>query len=117
MVYTGQTGHSVETKVKEHHHHTQLYHLEKPAMDEHITNPGHHILLNDTSILAKKSGCMDRIIREVTEIILHANNMNRQDGFSLNRSKKPLIHKEWKKVLSKDETCTSSSPDLALWGL
>jgi hypothetical protein len=47
---------------------------------------------------------MDRIIREVIEIELHPNNMNRKGGFSL-RSWKPLIHalKEHKQALARPE--------------
>jgi len=42
---------------------------------------GHHIQVHDTSILAKKSGSMEHIIREVIEIEFHLNNMKRK-GFS-----------------------------------
>jgi hypothetical protein len=37
------------------------------------------------TLLAKTSRCMDWIIREETEINLHPNSMNREDGFSLNK--------------------------------
>jgi hypothetical protein len=51
----------------------------------------HHIKLHNTSILAKRAGHMNQIIREVTEIELHPSNTNREDGFSLIGSWKPLI--------------------------
>jgi hypothetical protein len=35
---------------------------------------------------------MDWMIREVTEIELQLNSMNREDGFCLSQSWKPLIH-------------------------
>jgi hypothetical protein len=60
------------------------------SMAEHSINLSHHILLNYSGILAKKSRCMDCIITEVTEIELHTNNMTREDGFPLSRSWKPL---------------------------
>jgi hypothetical protein len=56
-------------------------------MAEHSINLDHRIQLQNASILAKKSIRMDRIIR----IALYADNMNREDGFSLNSSLKPFI--------------------------
>jgi hypothetical protein len=47
---------------------------------------GHHNQFHDISILAKKTGDMVHIIREATEIGLHPDNMNREEGFSLRRS-------------------------------
>jgi hypothetical protein len=35
---------------------------------------------------------MDRLIKEANEIELHPNNMDREDGLSLSRTRKPLIH-------------------------
>jgi hypothetical protein len=104
--------------VNKHHHHIWPYHLEKLATTEFsIYLLGHCILLNNTSILAKKSRCMDKIIRRDIKIELHPNNTNREKGFSLNTSRKPLIHilKEQKKNLSKKKTHISFWPKLLLW--
>jgi hypothetical protein len=85
-VYIRQTGRLLETRVKEHHQHICQYHPSKSVVVEHTINLGHHIQLQNTSILAKKLRCMNRIMGEVTEIKLHPNNMNREEGFSLSWS-------------------------------
>jgi hypothetical protein len=90
-VYIGQTGHSMDTRLKEHQRHIRLEHPDKPAVSEHSVDFGHRIQLHNTSILATKTQYMDRIIREAIEIELHPNNMNREVGFCLSKSWKPLI--------------------------
>jgi hypothetical protein len=65
------------------------------AIAEHSKKLGHRIKSHTTSILAKKLRYVDHIIRETIEIELHPNNINRENGFSLSRSWKPLIHDLW----------------------
>jgi hypothetical protein len=60
--------------LKEQQHHE---HPEKSAVAKHSINLGHSIQPHNTSILATKTGYVDHIIREVTEIELQSNNMNR----------------------------------------
>jgi hypothetical protein len=76
-VYVGQTGCSIETRVKEHHQHIHLYHSEKSAMAEYIINLCHWIQLQNASILSKKLRWMDQNIKQVIEIELHPDNVNR----------------------------------------
>jgi hypothetical protein len=82
---------SIETRIKQHHQHKHSYHLAKPTA-EHSINFGFHFLPQETDIIAKKFRCMDQIIMKVMETELHANMMNREDGFSFSSSQKPLIH-------------------------
>jgi hypothetical protein len=77
-VYIGQTGHSIQTRIKKHQWHIQLYHLKKSTVVEHSINSGHHIQDHYTRILAKKSRCMEHIIRDVIQTELHSNHMNRE---------------------------------------
>jgi hypothetical protein len=60
---------------------------------------------------------LDKIAGEAIDTEFHLDNINQEDGFSLNRLRKPLIHilKEQKKVLSKDKACTSSWLCLLFW--
>jgi hypothetical protein len=107
MVYIGQTGHSIENRVKEHHWHFCLYHPEKSAVAEHSINLDDCMRLHDSSVLAKNP-LMDRNIRKAIEIELHSNSMNRENDLSLRKLHKPLIYtlKEKKSVFSKDKAHT-----------
>jgi hypothetical protein len=44
---------------------------------------GHRVQLHHTAIISTEPRYMDRIVREETDIELHPNVMNRQDGFCL----------------------------------
>jgi len=72
--------------IEEYHWHIKLYHPDKSFWAEHNSNLGHCIQFNDTSVLAKKPGCMEHIIKEVREIELHPDNLNKEEGFSLSKS-------------------------------
>jgi hypothetical protein len=85
-VCIGQTGYSVETKIKEQGWLIRLYYPKKSAVAEHSKKLGHSIQFHKTSILAKKSELWNMLLG--TE--LHPDNMNRE-GFSLSKSWKPLI--------------------------
>jgi hypothetical protein len=69
-VYIGQTGRSVDIRLKEHQRHIRVEHPDKSAAAEHTVDLGHRIKFHETSILATKTLDMDRIIRETIEIEL-----------------------------------------------
>jgi hypothetical protein len=60
-------------------------------MAEHSINLGHDIQFKDTRVLATVSRRIEYINREAIEIKLHPSNMNREEGFSLIKSWKPLL--------------------------
>jgi hypothetical protein len=59
---------------------------------DHSINVGHHSQFHDIVPLVKNSRCTDCLITEVIEIEHQSDNMNREEGFFLSRSWKPLIH-------------------------
>jgi hypothetical protein len=91
-VYIGQTGRSIETRIKEHHRHIHPEQTDKSAEAEHSINLGHRIKLEDTTILSTKATYIDRMIREDIEIEPHPRKINTEDGLRHSRAWKPLIH-------------------------
>jgi hypothetical protein len=61
------------------------------AVAKHSINHGHIIEFKERQILANKSGYMDRLIREATELDLHPNNINREAGLLPSKTWKPVI--------------------------
>jgi hypothetical protein len=81
----------VNIRLKEHQRHIRLQHPDKSAVAEHSIDQGHCIQFHNSYILATKTRYIDRIVREAIEIELHPYNINREGGFCLRTSWKPLI--------------------------
>jgi hypothetical protein len=73
-VYVGQTGHTITARYKEHERHIRLNQPEKSAVAEHCIELSHKIDFDEATILARRAGYTDRLVKEAIEIRLHPNN-------------------------------------------
>jgi hypothetical protein len=87
----GQTGRTIEARLKEHRRHVRLNQPEMSAVAEHSLTTYHRIDFDGASKLGTATRYMDRLVREAIEIRLHTDNFNRDDGFNLSHAWRLII--------------------------
>ncbi|KAJ8961652.1 hypothetical protein NQ318_021249 [Aromia moschata] len=85
--YIGQTGRSIQCRIKEHQRHTRLGNTDKSAIAEHVhTNENHKIDCENIRVLDKTTRYYPRVIRESLEIMKNNSNFNREGGYRLSNT-------------------------------
>ena len=84
--YIGETGRSIETRMKEHMADLRHDRHKRSALAEHAHLTQHHICLENAKVIAKEDNLIKRKKREKIEINMTNNCLNRDDGKKLNES-------------------------------
>ena len=102
-VYIGQTGRTVQDRIKEHQRCIKLADFDKSAVAEHSLLTGHRILFSSTTVVDKATNYYDRIIKEAIHIKIN-DTFNKDVGLQLSNAWLPVISS-----ISSDKTNTHSS--------
>ncbi|XP_046408835.1 uncharacterized protein LOC124173380 [Ischnura elegans] len=89
--YIGETGCTIETRLKEHKRHLRLGQPEKSAIAEHSIQHDHVIQFDDTEILTRSTKYWDRVVKEAIEIRLDHKNFDRDAGYAISNTWKPVL--------------------------
>ena len=82
-VYIGETGCSLQVRLKEHYADIFYGQSKTSAIAEHSQNTNHQICIEYAKVIAMEYHYNKRRIREAIEIEKHPQNINRHDGLDL----------------------------------
>ena len=89
QVYIGETGRIVNLRIKERN--VRLKHVTQSALSEHNIETGHQILFDKTTTIVNITLYFPRKYREAVEIQKHSNNLNRDNGYDINKIWKTIL--------------------------
>ena len=89
--YIGETGLSIQVRLKEHSAHIIHDRHQKSSLSEHAHHSRHHIRIEGTKLITREDHYKRRKIREAIEIEKFPSNLNRDDGLKLNECWRPII--------------------------
>jgi len=75
---------TLETKLK-------LKHTTQSALSEYNIETDHQILFDKTTIIATTTSYFPRKYREAIEIQKHSDNLNKDNGYNINKIWKPIL--------------------------
>jgi len=92
-VYIGETGRSVQERIKEHDRDIRLARTQTSTVSKHTNETGHHPLWNEVKFIDRDSHWYARRVKEAVHIRLHPDNINRDNGIEIPEAWIPTIKK------------------------
>lgn len=90
--YISETGRSINQRIYEHVAYIKHGRSRSFALEEHAEKTNHHISIEEASVIAKIDRFHHRKFREALEIEKRLVNMNRDDGWSINKCWIPSLY-------------------------
>jgi len=92
-VYIGETGGSMQERIKEHDRDVRLARTQASAVSEHTHETGHYPIWNEVKFIDRDPHWYTRRVKEDIYIRLHPNNINRDSGIEIPEVWMPTIKK------------------------
>ena len=92
-VYIGETGRTMQDRIKEHDQDIRFTRTETSAISEHAHNTGHKPLWNEVKFIDCDPHYYTRRVKEAIHIRLHPDNINRDSGIKIPEVWMPTIKK------------------------
>ena len=92
-VYIGETGRSMQERIKEHDRDIRLARTQTSAVSEHTHETGHYPIWNEVKFIDRDPHWYTRRVKEAIHIRLHPNNINRDSGIEIPEAWIPTIKK------------------------
>ena len=83
--YIGETGRSIHQRISEHAADLRHGRTKSSALAEHVDKTKHHVCIEEAKVVAKVALFHHRKLREAIEIEKSPNNLNRDEGWKINR--------------------------------
>jgi len=77
--------------MKEHQRDVRLKHITQSALSKYNIETGHQILFDRTTTIATTTSYFPRKYREAIEIQKHSDNLNKNNGYNINKIWKPIL--------------------------
>ena len=90
-VFIGETGRSMQERIKEHDKDIRLARTQTSAVSEHANKSGHHPLWNEVKFIDRDSHWYTRRVKEAIHIRLHPDNISRDNGIEIPEAWIPTI--------------------------